>query len=573
MWRGGRRGGGRGRRGGGRGAASRGVRFANGIQIAVGQTQGADQAELFKQQIRRAIETHFRKQARLRGSGIKVLSLFFIDRVENFRGTPPKERGASSVDGLYPGIIRELFDQAFNELKVNHPEFASLEPESVRRHYFAQKNRRGGEVDLLDSSGQSKEDREAYDLIMRDKERLLAFKEPVAFLFSHSALREGWDNPNVCQICTLNQTVSEVKKRQEVGRGMRLVVDQDGQRRATPELNVLTVIANESYEQFVDALQREMEEAFGKEGAAPKPTNTRAPKIATRKPIDQFPPEFLELWERIKHRTRYHVTIQTDALVEEVIAALDALRIDTPRIVSQVADVEVAGAVDKLDYRIGSKRVLARLIGRQPVPNLVEMIEDLVAHIQPPVKLTRRTLTRIVTGVKNRQAALDNPQEFAAQAARVIREKVVRQLVNGIRYERDGTWYEMTQWVEAESTVSDRLVPVLNSIYDHVVVESETERKFVEKLKRRRDVRVFVKLPSWFKVVTPVGHYIPDWALVMDSAEGSEPQLYLVRETKSTTLPDERRGVENQKIQCGERHFIGALNVDFRVVTSADELP
>jgi len=116
------------------------VRFANGVQIAVGQTQGADQAELFKQQIRRAIETHFRKQARLRGSGIKVLSLFFIDRVENYTGTPPKERGSGSVDGLYPGIIRELFDQAFNDLKKSHPDFAGLEPESVRRAYFAQKS-------------------------------------------------------------------------------------------------------------------------------------------------------------------------------------------------------------------------------------------------------------------------------------------------------------------------------------------------------------------------------------------------------------------------------------------------
>ena len=550
------------------------VRFANGVRIAVGQTQGADQAELFKQQIRRAIETHFRKQARLRDSGIKVLSLFFIDRVVNYTGTPPKEGGAGSVDGLYPGIIRELFDQAFNDLKAAYPDFAGLEPESVRRAYFAQKNRRGGEIDLLDSSsGQSKEDRDAYDLIMRDKERLLAFKEPVAFLFSHSALREGWDNPNVCQICTLNQTVSEVKKRQEVGRGMRIVVDQDGQRRSAPELNVLSVIANESYEHFVDALQREMEEAFGKEGAAPKPTNPRAPKLATRKPLDQFPPEFLELWERIKHRTRYHVTVQTDALVDEVVAALDGLRIDAPRIISQVADVEVAGAADRLDYRVGGKRVLARLIGRQPVPNLVEMIEDLVAHIQPPVKLTRRTLTRIVTGVKNRQAALDNPQEFSAQAARVIREKVVRQLVDGIRYEKDGTWYEMTRWVETEPTTSDRLVPVHNSIYDHVVVQSDIERKFLEKLKRRRDVRVFVKLPSWFKVVTPVGHYIPDWALVMESAEGGEPLLHLVRETKGTTLSDERRGVENQKVHCGERHFAGALNVDFRVVISADDLP
>lgn len=131
----------------------------------------------------------------------------------------------------------------------------------------------------------------------------------------------------------------------------------------------------------------------------------------------------------------------------------------------------------------------------------------------------------------------------------------------------------MTEWVEEEETVSDRLVAVENSIYDQIVVQSDTEKKFVEKLKRRRDVRLFVKLPGWFKVPTPVGQYNPDWALVMESAEDAEALLYLVRETKSTTVADELRGTENQKIHCGERHFVGALDVDFRVVTDADQLP
>ena len=119
----------------------------------------------------------------------------------------------------------------------------------MRASYFAKKKRRGGIEETIDStSGQSAEDRAAYNLIMKDKERLLSLDEPVAFIFSHSALREGWDNPNVCQICTLNQTVSEVKKRQEVGRGMRLVVNQEGQRVTEDKTNILTVVANESYE-------------------------------------------------------------------------------------------------------------------------------------------------------------------------------------------------------------------------------------------------------------------------------------------------------------------------------------
>ena len=130
--------------------------------------------------------------------------------------------------------------------------------------------------------------------------------------------------------------------------------------------------------------------------------------------------------------------------------------------------------------------------------------------------------------------------------------------------------------MDEEKTVSDRIVPVDNSIYDRIVVQSDTERKFVEKLKKRNDVRLFVKLPAWFKVATPVGHYNPDWALVMEQVDAhgdSGPLLYLVRETKSTTVANELRGTENQKIHCGGRHFQGALEVDYKVVTSADDLP
>ncbi len=515
------------------------VRFKNGIEVGVGQTQGGDQAALFREQIRYTVEEHFRKQKRLKAAGIKVLSLFFIDRVENYMGDPPANKGADRVDGLYPGIIRELFDEAFEELKAKYSEFADKKAADVRASYFAKKNRRGGITETIDStSGQSAEDRAAYNLIMKDKERLLSLDEPVAFIFSHSALREGWDNPNVCQICTLNQTVSEVKKRQEVGRGMRLVVNQQGQRVTEDKTNVLTVVANESYELFVSTLQAEMEEAFGKEGAAPRPVNARQKRIAKRKPLDALPEEFLNLWEKIKLKTRYQVTVDSEKLITDVLGALDKLKIDPPRIVASKAEITADEKEDRLDYQHFGQRVVATLVGRQAVPNIVEMIEDLIAHITPPIKLTRKTLTTIVTQTKNRQAALDNPQEFALQAARIVREKAVQQLVDGIQYLKDGTWYDMSEWVEEEETVSERLIPVDNSIYDHIVVQSETEKKFVEKLKKMKNVRLFIKLPSWFKVGTPVGQYNPDWGLVMEQVFGEDgPLLYLIRETKSTTVP------------------------------------
>ena len=149
------------------------------------------------------------------------------------------------------------------------------------------------------------------------------------------------------------------------------------------------------------------------------------------------------------------------------------------------------------------------------MPNVVEMIEDLLAHVTPPIKLTRRTLAEIVQRTTNRQAALDNPQEFTQQAARIVRETAIHQIVDGIQYAKLGIWYDMEQWIEEEETTADRFVPVDKSIYDHIVCQSETERKFVEKLKNRNDVRLFVKLPAWFKVPTPIGNYNPDWGLVM----------------------------------------------------------
>ena len=225
------------------------VMFTNGVEIEIGETQGANKEAIFKEQILYTIEEHFHRQIKLRPQGIKVLSLFFIDRVDNYR--------------LPDSIIRRLFTQAFNELKAKYagkyPEWKEITPEQVQGAYFAQKRTKEGGILLEDStSGESQKDKEAYDLIMKDKERLLSFNEPVSFIFSHSALREGWDNPNVFQICTLNQTVSEMKKRQEVGRGVRLAVNQTGDRVHDEKINVLTVVANESYERYVARLQSEI---------------------------------------------------------------------------------------------------------------------------------------------------------------------------------------------------------------------------------------------------------------------------------------------------------------------------
>ncbi len=541
------------------------VRFGNGFELKVGESSGADQEAIFESQIQYTIEEHFRKQARLRSEGIKVLSLFFIDRVDNYRDEN--------------GVIRRLFSQAFDELKTKHPEWTGIDPSEVQAAYFAQRRHKGGAIELKDSvSGKSAEDEEAYDLIMKDKERLLSIDERRSFIFSHSALREGWDNPNVFQICTLNQTASEVKKRQEIGRGVRLAVNQNGERVHDEKINTLTVIANESYERYVERLQSEIEDDYGPDGVPPKPANARKRGEAKLRKEYTLKPEFKELWEKIKQKTRYAVKLDTEKVLSDVVRALDKEEIRHPRIT--ITKVELRpGQEDTLEAlpMSGAKTVLD-LAGRYPLPNLVEMMAHLMEHTTPPVRLTRATLLQVFQRTANRDAGTHNPAEFASVAVRILKEKLADHLVNGVQYEKINEWYEMTQLEDSLESWMDYMVPANRSVYDHVIYESDVERQFVEGLEKRGDIKLYLKLPSWFTVSTPVGEYNPDWAIVMEERDvhgqpTGKPLLYLVRETKAENWKTSLRPNEQRKMHCGEQHFKGALGVDYRVVSKASELP
>jgi len=570
------------------------VRFANNVEISLGQELGADKEAIFEAQIRYTIEEHLRRQARLRDTGLKVLSLFFIDRVDNYA---PED-----------GLIRRLFVQAFDDAKQRVPDWRDRDAQEVQAAYFAQRRTRSGAVILEDSkTGEAERDRQAYELIMKDKERLLSFDEPVSFIFSHSALREGWDNPNVFQICTLNQTVSEMKKRQEVGRGVRLPVNQSGERVHDERFNVLTVVANESYERFVAQLQSEIafeyreeiearygkpigdlsdeersqiEEEYGAGILPPKPVDARKRGVARLRKEYTLKPEFQALWERIKHKTRYAVEIDSEKLIRDVVAELDRAEIRPPRVTITKARVDVGQESVFEALQMSAASTVMDLSGRYPLSNLVEVMASLMEHTTPPVRLTRETFLEVIKRASPacRQAMVDNPNEFATVAVRFIKERLTDQLVEGIQYERINKWYEMTQLDVEIPGWEEYLVPAANSVYDHVICDSDIERQFVEGLEHRDDVKLYLKLPAWFTVPTPIGEYNPDWAIVMeDNDEHGEPTgkplLYLVRETKSTHHLDELRPDERRKIICGERHFRDALGVDYKVVVSARELP
>jgi type III restriction enzyme len=227
--------------------------------------------------------------------------------------------------------------------------------------------------------------------------------------------------------------------------------------------------------------------------------------------------------------------------------------------------------------QMSAAKTAVGLAGRYPLPNLIAIMENLMQRTTPPVHLTRRTLLEVFRRSSNKQAAIDNPQEFALGVVRILKEKLADHLVNGIRYEKIGEWYEMSQLQTDVASWEEYLVPAQRSIYDYVVFDSEVERAFVEGLEKLDYVKLYVKLPGWFVVKTPVGDYIPDWAIVMEERDQhgqatGESLLYLVRETKGENWRTDLRPDERRKIACGERHFKDALGVDYEVVTTTSEL-
>jgi len=534
-------------------AAARYISFTNGLVLRVGETHGGRGDEVMRAQIRETVREHFDKELRIKkllpaiagiDARLKVLSLFFIDRVANYVAED--------------GKIRLWFIDAYKEISAlpKYREFSPLPVNKVHNGYFA--DHKGI---AKDTRGDTAADDDAYALIMQDKERLLSPDEPLRFIFSHSALREGWDNPNVFQICTLNETKSEIKKRQEIGRGLRLPVLENGERCFDDSINRLTVIANEHYDEFAAKLQTEIEDECGVtfSGRIVNKKETRTAKLKTGWRLNE---DFKELWERIKHKTRFSVEYKTSELIEcaaKNLAARD--KIKPARISVQKSGIVMTGEgvatqilgvreVDVKDYRTIN-------------------VPDMLGYLQAKTELTRKSLSEILINSGRLGEVQHNPQQFLEQAQQAIEAELNNLKIDGIKYERiNGQEYEMMLFEAEEITGAlTSMIEVDNSIYDAVLFESEPERAFAEAMSTRTDIKLFIKLPWWFKIDTPIGTYNPDWAIVKED----DNKVYLVRETKSTKEQLKMRGSEWDKIQCGKAHF-NTLGVDFAHIVSASEI-
>lgn len=244
------------------------VRFLNGLTLHEGDAVGSVNEDYIRRiQIRETIRTHLERERQLYGQHIKVLSLFFIDHVDSYKvydSEDSKGKYAKMFEEEYTRVLSEMLPSFTDEAYLRYLSDPRNAASKVHQGYFSM-DKKGKAVESKEKQGENEE--RAFDLIMKDKERLLSLNEPVRFIFSHSALKEGWDNPNVFQICTLKNSDNETKKRQEVGRGMRLCVNQKGERQDADVLgdhvfdtNILTVIASESYDDFAKKLQTEMAE-------------------------------------------------------------------------------------------------------------------------------------------------------------------------------------------------------------------------------------------------------------------------------------------------------------------------
>lgn len=595
---------------------------------------GVEGLAVQREMIRRTIKEHLDKERRLRPQGIKVLSLFFIEEVARYR---QYDADGNPIKGEYARI----FEEEYRRL-ANHPDYRTLFADvdltqaaaEVHDGYFSIDKKSKRVVDTYEGNETGRAAAEdAYNLIMKDKERLLSFDTPLKFIFSHSALREGWDNPNVFQICTLRDIQSERERRQTIGRGLRLCVNQQGERVRGFDVNTLTVVATESYEQFAENLQKEIEAetgirfgvvevhqfagvvVTGDDGATsplgaeqskvlwahlksqgyidakgkvedklrealkanavvlPEAFEPQKPqiipilrKLAGRLEIKNADerrtvrprravlnsPEFKTLWDRIKYKTTYRVDFDNEALVERCIRELrNAPPIPKTRLQWRKADIAIGKAGVEATLRGNSEQTVVLDERDIELPDVLTLLQD-------RTQLTRRTIYRVLTGSGRLDDFKRNPQAFIELATETINRRKRLAVVDGIKYQRLGGEHYYAQELFEQEELTGYLKNMLRtetekSVYEHVVYDSGTEADFASALERNEAIRIYAKLPGWFRVPTPLGSYNPDWAVLVEK-DGTE-RLYLVVETKSGLFADDLRDKERAKIECGKAHF------------------
>jgi len=605
--------------------------------VKLGESIGdVDDIQVKTIMISKTIEEHLDKQLRLNRLGVrvKVLSLFFIDKVANYR---QYDSEGKKQDGKYA----EIFEREYNKL-IKRPKYQELFEEShyqdatlVHSGYFSIDKRKNK---YKDTRGNSKDDESTYNLIMKDKEKLLSFESKIRFIFSHSTLREGWDNPNVFQICALKERgKSNITPRQQIGRGLRLCVDQDGKRVHGHQVNTLSVIANKSWKQFALELQREVETESGikfgfadrdsfsnivikiVDGSTPvylgpqksrelyeyflrlgyfnsrgkiqdllrihlkenkvqippafnKYDNHVLPQILSR--LDTIAgqyeiknknrkkkvhpntkvlhsPAFKELWARVRYKTIFSVRFDSCSLVNECINHLNRkLTISRGKVHYVKSNVQFSlGGLTQDDSTTQTQTF--------NMNEQVESLPDIVSYLQKETHLTRKSIVKILAGISKLDYFKINPQKFIEACVDTILVQMKRHIVDGIKYQKIGENEFFSQELFENEELFGYLGKYMNdsrkSPYEYVVCDSKVESDLSKEFEQSNNISVYAKLPSWFKIDTPLGTYNPDWVVAWN--QNGDEKIYFVVESKGSTSEADLRHVECAKYKCGKSHF------------------
>ena len=538
------------------------LELSGGIKIKLNESRGDISLQVAKEQIENAIKTHFEKQGKLNKYGVKVLSLFFVDEVTDYQEIDKtKGGGAEEISRIDPEkylFVRRTFDEVFDKLKKERLDWKNKQAEEVRGAYFSARK----------TFKSITQDKEKIDEILSDKEKLLSFESPTAFIFTHSALGEGWDNPNVFNICTLRVAHSEITKRQTIGRGLRIPVTQGGTRFENGAENVLTVIANESYEDFARTLQSDYREDGIMQ--AP-PIENRRDKIVTKLKTDVFKGEFKEIWDKLRVKTEFQSEIHTNELVEECRTALaETLVVKKPLI-----DIRRA----KLEFTKNGIETIEKESEPDKQPEITYSIPDVVTRIANDTGLTRKTIASILIKSEKLNSIFNNPEEFVSRASTIIKERKIKMEIKTSSYRKTNETYSNEIFEPEVSSYKNNVVESNSSVYDNVLCDNPSERTFAQDMTNDEQVNVFCKLPQDYYVSTPTGNYRPDWAIIYQRhrvAGKVERKLYLVRETKFgySDIRGTRKSIpedEQYKIDCALKHFKELGGLDYRVVGSYDE--
>lgn len=511
------------------------ISLSNGESLNIGEAMGEIDDQVIKRaQIRQTIELHLNKELHYIKKGIKVLSLFFIDEVAKYRNYDREDEKGDYAIWFEEEYNRLIKLPKYKVLREKYSDKISLNAEEVHDGYFSKDGK--GRMKNSNASASSKDDESTFHLIMKNKEQLLSFDESIRFIFSHSALKEGWDNPNVFQVCTLIETKDTMTKQGKINNKYHLE-KQNGDFILPDEFESFTskVIKR------IDNLSREIDI---------KNLNEKIP-VKINKEI-QLSPEFEELWNKIKQKTIYTINMDIDKLKNEAIEQIKNMpQIKPDRIDSQLTKVDInKQGVQDIGHQV---RELGEVyeFGKMTYP-------DFIRRLQDSTQLLRKTIIEVIAKSGRLKDFYKNPEEFIKQVSKILLTVKKENLTEGIKYQKIDEYYQQDFIFNDEELYGYRNKNLLEltakkNVFDHVIYDSEIEKTFAIDAENDDDVILYAKLPSTFKIDTPIGGYNPDWVVILNTDDGEK--LYFVAETKGTENINDLKGSEKKKILCGRKHF------------------